>query len=136
MKGGHQGTNDDPAHRLIAAIINHGPATITRIEVQFSPEGRSVIPARKQERLGVDTNLPYSGPVAGFRHVQSAEARTFNDRLTPWDTGMTAETDPIGAQRLTDPRVIVRWTDRWGTRWEHKRGDVEMIADDSVPWLP
>jgi hypothetical protein len=48
---------------------------------------------------------------------------------------MTAETDPIGVQRLIDPRVIVRWTDRWRTRWEHKRGDVQPV-DESAEWVP
>jgi hypothetical protein len=43
------------------------------------------------------------------------------------------ETDPIDVRHLTDPRVIVRWTDRWETRWEHKRGDVEMV-DGSAEW--
>ena len=93
-----------------------------------------MIPPHKQERLAVDLNLPPDARVAA-RFVASAEAQTFSDRLTIWDTGMTAETDPIGVQRLTDPRVIVRWTDRWGTRWEHKRGEVRQIRDGEQ-WLP
>jgi hypothetical protein len=134
MRSGVHGEGEDAAQRLIVAIVNHGVQTITRIEVRFSPDGASVIPARKQERLTVDLNLPPGGRVAA-RFVASAEARTFSDRLTAWDTGMTAETDPIGEQRLTDPRVIVRWTDRWGTRWEHKRGEVRQIRDGEQ-WLP
>ncbi len=126
------GGGEDEAQRLIAAIVNHSGQTITPIEVRFSPDGSSVIPAHKQERLAVDLNLPSDTRLAS-RFVASAEARTFSDRLTAWDTGMTAETDPIGVQRLTDPRVIVRWTDRWGTRWEYKRGDVGMV-DDSAQW--
>lgn len=135
MKSYPHGEGDDKAHRLIAAIVNHGSQTITRIEVRFSPDGRNVIPARKQERLAVDPNVPRAARVAASDLVPSAEAAAFSDRLTPWDTGMTAETDPIGAQRLTDPRVIVRWTDRWGTRWEHKRGDVQPV-DESAQWAP
>jgi hypothetical protein len=127
------GAGEDQARRLIAAIVNHGAQTITRVEVRFSPDGGSVIPARKQERLPVDTNLPSN--IMGPHHVVSAEAASFRDRLTPWDSGITAETDPIGVQRLTDPRVIVRWTDRWGTRWEHKRGDVQPV-DESAQWVP
>jgi hypothetical protein len=132
MRSGSIGSAKDEAQRLIAAIVNHGAQTITRIEVRFSPDGRGVISARKQERLAVDSGLPGSPMTA--RHVRSAEAATFSDRLTPWDHGMTAETDPIGVDHLTDPRVIVRWTDRWGTRWEHKRGDVQTV-DESAQWV-
>jgi hypothetical protein len=133
VKSGIHGEGEDAARRLIAAIVNHGAQTITRVEVRFSPDGGSVIPARKQERLPVDSNLPSN--VMGPHHVVSAEAAAFRDRLTPWDTGITAETDPIGVRHLTDPRVIVRWTDRWGTRWEHKRGDVQPV-DESAQWAP
>jgi hypothetical protein len=130
-RSGRIGKGEDEAERLIAAIVNHGPQTITRVEVRFSPDGGSVIPARKQNQLPVDSNLPPN--VLGPHHVMSAEAAASRDRLTPWDTGITAETDSLGVQRLTDPRVIVRWTDRWGTRWEHKRGDVHPV-DESAQW--
>ena len=30
---------------------------------------------------------------------------------------------------------IIRWTDRWGTRWEHKLGQVRPIAAEE-PWEP
>jgi len=65
----------------------------------------------------------------------SAEGAAFSDSLTPWDSAMRAATDLLDVAQLTDPRVIVRWTDRWGTRWEHKRGDVRMV-DESAPWVP
>jgi hypothetical protein len=29
--------------------------------------------------------------------------------------------------------LVVRWTDRWGTRWENRRGDVRKIKA-SAPW--
>lgn len=124
------GEGQDEARRLIVAIVNHGGQTITRVEVRFSPDGASVIPAHKQERRDVNPNL---SSVASL--VPLAEARTFSDRLTPWDAGITADTDPIGVQRLTDPRVIVRWTDRWGARWEHKRGEIQQV-DESAQWVP
>jgi hypothetical protein len=31
--------------------------------------------------------------------------------------------------------VIVRWTDRWGTRWENKNGEVNQI-DKDADWMP
>ena len=31
--------------------------------------------------------------------------------------------------------ALARWTDHWGTRWEHKRGVVRIIRDDEM-WEP
>jgi hypothetical protein len=119
------------AHSLAAIIVNHGSYTITQIEARFSPDGQSVISHRRQVRIPGYSNLPpeLTDPVFD----QPAEAASYGDRLTPWDTGMSIATDEIGVQRLTDPRVIVRWTDRWGTRWEHKRGEIQKVAD-GAPW--
>jgi hypothetical protein len=36
-----------------------------------------------------------------------------------------------GCGALTDPRVIVRWTDHSETRWEHQRGVVRRIKADA-----
>ena len=30
---------------------------------------------------------------------------------------------------------LVRWTDRWGTRWEHRLGEVRQIRDGQ-DWAP
>jgi hypothetical protein len=125
---------------LTAAIVNHSAQTITRIEVRFSPDGSSVIPPSRQERLILDTGLPGSLQLARLmgdypqlgQFLESAGA-AFPDTLTPWDAGMFAQAHEIAG--LPDPRVIVRWIDRWGTRWEYKRSDVRMI-DESAPWIP
>jgi hypothetical protein len=34
---------------------------------------------------------------------------------------------------LKNPYPVVRWADRWGTRWEHRRGEVRQVRDDE-PW--
>lgn len=36
---------------------------------------------------------------------------------------------------LAAPYPVVRWTDQWGTRWEHKRGVVRRVSD-TEPWEP
>jgi hypothetical protein len=130
VKGAPEGEGMDKAQELRVAVINHGGQTITRVEVQFSLDGVGTIGALRQTRLPVVSNVPVDVRAIP-RFVESAEARLCTDRLTPWDTGIIAETDPIEVQRLTDPRVMVRW----GTRWEQKRGDVRIIQDGEQ-WLP
>jgi hypothetical protein len=132
MRGFVQSKGEDEAQQLIAVVVNHGTQTITRIVVRFSPDGESVAPARQRERLHAELNLPAEARVAQ-RFGPSAERGPFADRLTPWDMGITAETDLIKVRRLTEPRVTVRWTDGWGTRWQHKRGDVKKV-DESAKW--
>jgi hypothetical protein len=63
------------------------------------------------------------------------EDTRFGDILTPWDAGMRSEIDPVPAQDLVGPYPVVRWTDRWRTRWEHKRGEIKQVTEDA-PWLP
>jgi hypothetical protein len=125
-------TDQADANRLVALIVNHGSQTITQIEARFSPAGQGVISHHKQTRIPGHYNLPPE-LVVGQPFEAPAEAASYGDRLTPWDTGMSIETDVIGVQRLTDPRAIVRWTDRWGTRWEHKRGEV-CAVDHGATW--
>ena len=119
------------ANRLVAKVDNHGNQTITRVEARFSPDGMNVITHRRQIRLPGHTNLPDQLKLEP-PFEKAAEVATHGHWLTPWDTGMSIETDDIGVQRLRDPRVIVRWTDRWGTRWEHRRGVVQKITEGTV----
>jgi hypothetical protein len=124
-------TDITDANRLVALIVNRGSQTITQIGARFSPDGQSVVSHHKQTRIPGHPNLPPE-LLAGPPFEAPAEAASYGDRLTPWDTGMVVETDAMGVQRLKDPRVIVRWTDRWGTRWENKRGEVQQVQDGSA----
>ena len=55
--------------------------------------------------------------------------------LTPWDMALRFETDRVHVKFLTAPYPVVCWTDRWGTRWEHKRGEVRQIRAGEG-WAP
>jgi hypothetical protein len=127
-----RGAGEDEAQRLIATIVNHGTQTITQIEARFSPDGNNVITPQRQGLLPVRPDV--AALVRDLpEFVWLADAGVFPDRLTPWDTGMLIETDLIGAQLLPNPRVMVRWTDRWGTRWEYKGGELRPV-DESTQW--
>jgi hypothetical protein len=55
--------------------------------------------------------------------------------LTRSTGGRQFETEAIPERDLADPYTLARWTDHWGTRWEHKRGVVRIIRDDEM-WEP
>jgi len=48
--------------------------------------------------------------------------------LAPWDAVIRFESDEVHVQNLKSPYPLVRWTDRWGTRWEHRRGCCSSFA--------
>ena len=49
--------------------------------------------------------------------------------LTPFDAGVRFETNALIQRNLPTVYPVVRWTDRWGARWEHKRGVVRQVPD-------
>jgi hypothetical protein len=125
-----QGQARPNEQRLMSFIINHGAHTITRVEAQFSPDGTRMITPVSQNRLSALSSLPK----AVLAHGQGLEtADTAARTVAPWDAGIVITTDVIPG-RLTDPSAVVRWTDRWGIRWEYKRGDVRHVKDEE-PWV-
>lgn len=63
------------------------------------------------------------------------EAMMHEDRLTPWDLGIRFEGDPMSSAQFPGAFPVVRWRDRWGTCWEHRRGEVRQIRDGEE-WQP
>ncbi len=64
-----------------------------------------------------------------------AEERAMEGVLLPWDAGMRSESAEVSVQHLNAHHALVRWTDEWGQRWEHRLGKVERIRGDQ-PWKP
>jgi hypothetical protein len=116
--------------QLAVLIVNRSSYTITRVEAQFST-GTSLVTHRRVARLAGFAELPDDLRAGWF----ASDELVTTDVLTPWNAGVRFETDEIHTQHLSGPYPIVRWTDRWGTRWEHKRGVVRQIRDDE-PWAP
>jgi hypothetical protein len=54
-------------------------------------------------------------------------------RLSSLDVGMRFWTDDIAVDRVEGWYPVVRWTDRWGQRWEHRLGEVRQVGE-SEPW--
>jgi hypothetical protein len=115
---------------LAVVVVNRGPSAITRIEARFCL-GNSMVDPRRGVRLSGSQTLD---PLLLPSFEVSAE-RSLRGLLTPWDMGMRFESDGIHERELAGWYPLVRWTDRWGTRWEHKRGVVRTVREDE-PWEP
>jgi hypothetical protein len=107
--------------RLGAVIINEGAYTITGIEARLRLADCTVQEFAGSERVTGTTDLD---PRLSDGMEGQLEAVTHGDRLAPWDIGLRfySERRPIAVWY-----PIVRWTDRWGKRWEHRLGDVRRV---------
>jgi hypothetical protein len=121
--------------QLAVMIVNRGLYTITRVEAQFCL-GNAMIPHHRFQRMASLDTVPAALrahlPLVSY---QPAPEISLHGVLTPFDTGIRFETDQIHERHLVSPYPVVRWTDQWGTRWEHKRGVVHRIRDED-PWEP
>lgn len=116
--------------RLAALIRNKGDYTITGVDVRFSGLGGELLTPQDTARI------PASPDAAKLRNGFEVSSEVLaQDVLAPWDEGIRFETGVVPPAALDGPYVIARWTDRWGTRWEHSRGRVRRIRDDE-PWEP
>jgi hypothetical protein len=120
---------------LFTIVVNRGSYTITRIEAQFhlNTDGNgSLTTAHQTERITSYADLDerlrrsLSGP---------PERDAYTGKLTPWDIGMRFRTDSMATRYTVGWYPVVRWNDRWGTRWEHKQGEVRQVADSAI-WEP
>jgi hypothetical protein len=123
---------DDSIRRLAVMVVNRGPYTITGIEVRFSYDGRSLVGHHAYKHLWGYAKIPEGLLPPGW---QASDEHAGYGVLTPWDGGLRFETDTVHVKFLSRPYPLVRWTDRWGTRWEHRRGEVRQARDDE-PWTP
>jgi hypothetical protein len=123
----------DTAKYLAALVVNRGTYAITGVTAQFSPNGRSLTTPRRVVRIPISfASLPPELRDA-FRPLD--DKRGHGNTLAPWDAGMRFQSDMIGVQHLAGPYFVIRWTDRWGTTWEHKQGVVEPVTAGQ-PWAP
>jgi hypothetical protein len=119
-----------PIGRPVVVVINHGRYTITQVDARFSPDGKSIVGRSQTEaswdvsRLPPDLANSLDGPIG----------QAYLGVLTP-GTGMRFLGDTLLVSVLRSTFPLVRWTDRSGTRWEHKQGDVRQLREDE-DWTP
>jgi len=123
------GDLDGSVKRLAVMVVNRGSYTITGIEAVFSYDGQRLENPTGYRRLSGFGNVRER-----LRHGWSPSSeRAMHGVLAPWDAGIRFESDEVNVQILKSPYPLVRWTDRWGAQWEHRRGEVRRIRDDE-PW--
>lgn len=122
---------DEPAERAVAIVVNHGRYTITRVEAQIRMSQNNLTSYGRTERLSSYFSLREELRQGVWEPSGNNGLRT----LTPMDLGLRYSTDVKARKFLVGSYPIVRWADRWGTRWEHKQGVVRKITEGE-PWAP
>lgn len=124
--------DEDPSEvrRVAVMVVNHGSFTITTIEAQLCTED-SMIPYSYKERRASLAKVPELLATGYYRRME----QPLSNVLTPFDEGIRFQTDDIHTRHLINAYPVVRWTDQWGTRWEHKKGVVHRITD-AAAWEP
>jgi hypothetical protein len=115
-----------------AVVVNGGHFTITGVEARFCyPESGHVVEHRTARRVSSISTLP--APLAeGLSRLTSDLESSV---LTPADVGVRFHGDFAEPGQRPPVYPVVRWTDQWGTGWEHRRGQVRQIQD-AEPWRP
>jgi hypothetical protein len=127
---------DDPLMCPMAIMVNHGHYAITGIDARFI-DGGKIYRLVSTQHLSAFLRLP-----AKLRGKLPAGLQWASDEVVPWpenlDVVTLAPQDP--GLRLFGPALrttelllaypLVRWTDRWGTRWEYRRGEVRQVRGD------
>jgi hypothetical protein len=122
----------EPVERPVVIVVNHGRYTITRIQAQLCTGGNSLTGYGKTEHLSSWFNLPEELRPQG---IWDARSVGLGNTLTPMDLGLRYTSDVMAVKFLVGSYPIVRWTDRWGTCWQHKQGDVHQVAEGE-DWKP
>ena len=132
--GTKRGPGDSPGHttsrRLAAFVENGGSYPIRDVDVMFclTLDGPLEKPEESERILASPDAVKLRN---GF---SISEGKLIvQEVLTPWDVGIRFESDVIPAGKLVQPYVVARWTDRWGTMWEHARGRLRQVTYDD-PW--
>lgn len=132
---GHASDRQDTSN-LSVMVGNMSTRTVTRVEVQFSPDGKSLVMPKRSERLipqngsstvRITSDLPFIPPDGKF-------SAAYSGILIP-GRHMRFWSDEISDEHLSASYPVVRWSDWLGQRWEHRKGTVRKV-DNGEPWVP
>jgi hypothetical protein len=112
----------------VTIVVNRGKFTITKVEAQLRLGDGTLTEFLSRARLldikGLDAELRADA-------TSGLDAISHSDLLTPWDLGLRFVKNQEVTDGLFGAYPIVRWTDRWGTRWEHKLGEARTLQPGS-----
>jgi hypothetical protein len=118
---------ETPIDCPVAIVVNRGHYTITRLEAQICLSRDTLTSYGKTEHFTSWWTVPQ--PMT--EGLSGAGRDIYLSTLTPTDLGMRFSSDTVAVRHLIGSYPIVWWMDRWGTRWEHKRGEVRQIKEGS-----
>ena len=118
---------DDSEECPVAVVINNGRFTVTSLDARFA-RNAALYQCQQMEYYSAYPALPQE-------LVSGLVADPAINILPPGFAGVRFIGASMAAGDLHGMNPIVRWTDRWGTRWEHKLGQVRPITAEE-PWEP
>lgn len=116
---------DVPIACPVAIVVNRGHYAITDVHAQFRAGAGDLTAYGRTEHFSSWCNLA-GGITEG---VTGPERNLSPTTLTPADAGLRFSEDARALRYLAGSYPIVRWRDRWGTRWENKQGVVRQVAE-------
>jgi hypothetical protein len=122
-------TPENPSERPVVIIVNHGRYTITRVDAKFS-DGSGFLGSAQRQPYADFASLPHDL----VQDVTGPLGEVYGGVVVPGGA-MRIIGDSMLVRYLRTLYPIVRWTDRWGTIWEHKQGAVRQVTDGGE-WTP
>jgi hypothetical protein len=113
-----------------AIVVNRGHYAITEVYAQFCAGTGGLMPYGRTEHFSSWWNL--AGDIRGgsiMDGVTGAGRNLSPTTLTPADAGLRFSEDARTVRDLAGSYPIIRWRDRWGTRWESRQGVVRQVAE-------
>jgi hypothetical protein len=129
-----QSDPDDPSACPLAVVVNGGHYTISDIGARFFTRS-ATYKVFKIFHASAFYKLPKILLAGEEGKSESQEWPGESTVLTPSDPGLRIIGLARHVRELIDSYPVVRWTDRWGTRWEHKQGEVRQIGENEE-WRP
>jgi len=116
---------DVPIACPVAIVVNRGHYAITDVYARFRAGTGGLLAYGKTEHFSSWWTL--RGEVTAG--VTGPERNLSPTTLTPADAGLRFSEDARTVRDLAGSYPIIRWRDRWGTRWENKQGVVRQVAE-------
>ena len=120
---------DDVLQSLVVVVINGGRFTVTDVDARLFRLDNSQTSPAKTERIAE------TPPVADQSQWIDGPLRDLGNRtLAPWSGGLRFIGSATVDHQLDGAYPLVRWTDRWGQRWEHSKGRVRETEESTQTW--
>jgi hypothetical protein len=120
---------EDVLQSMVIVVINRGRFTVTEVEARLFRVDNSQTAPAKTERIA---EMPPTGDQTQW--IDGPLKDLGNRTLAPWSGGLRFIGSATVDHRLAGAYPMVRWTDRWGQRWEHSKGRVRRTEERATTW--